>query len=273
MTQSLRERIRIAFFDIDDTIYSKATGRLSDSIEKAFAGLQKRGIIPAIATGRARYVFPKPLEEVIGRLGMQYFVTINGQLNLRGTEVVSDYPFAPDDLARVTQYFTGRGMPVVYSQREYMATVHMTERFEQALFPIMRDFRMDRPHVEGDAVYQIIIGYDEAQQASVEASGILDGGRFKTVRWHEDAVDFLAAAGSKVRGIQDVIASLGLTLDNVIVFGDSLNDIEMLSEAGFGVAMANGHPEVKQHADFEAPAQQEDGVYRALLELDLIDPA
>ena len=95
MTQALKDRIRIAFFDIDDTIYSKATGQLSPGIEKAFAGLQRRGVIPAIASGRARYVFPRPLEEVIGRLGLEYFVTINGQLNLRGSSVLSDYPFAP----------------------------------------------------------------------------------------------------------------------------------------------------------------------------------
>ncbi|RKW37088.1 MAG: Cof-type HAD-IIB family hydrolase [Lautropia sp.] len=272
MTQALKDRIRIAFFDIDDTIYSKATGQLSPGTEKAFAGLQRRGVIPAIASGRARYVFPRPLEEVIGRLGLEYFVTINGQLNLRGSSVLSDYPFAPQDLARITGYFLARGMPVVYSERQRMSIVSMTHDFEAALSPITRDYPLDQHHVEGDPVYQMIIGYDESQQPGIDASGILDNGRFKTVRWHEDAVDLLMTAGSKVRGIRDVIASLGLTLDNVMVFGDSLNDIEMLSEAGYAVAMANGHPHVKQYADYVAPAQAEDGVHRALLALDMIDP-
>ena len=36
--------------------------------------------------------------------------------------------------------------------------------------------------------------------------------------------------------------------------------------------MANGHPHVKQYADYVAPAQAEDGVHRALLALDMIDP-
>ena len=163
-------------------------------------------------------------------------------------------------------------MPVVYSERQRMSIVSMTHDFEAALSPITRDYPLDQLHVEGDPVYQMIIGYDESQQPGIDASGILDNGRFKTVRWHEDAVDLLMTAGSKVRGIRDVIASLGLTLDNVMVFGDSLNDIEMLSEAGYAVAMANGHPHVKQYADYVAPAQAEDGVHRALLALDMIDP-
>ena len=68
-------------------------------------------MIPAIATGRARYIFPAPLEAVIARTGVEHFVTINGQLNLRGQEVVTDYPFAQADLERITAYLVGpRGM-------------------------------------------------------------------------------------------------------------------------------------------------------------------
>ena len=163
-------------------------------------------------------------------------------------------------------------MGVCYAERTHMSVISMTPAFHAALVPIMRDHSMDQPHEPGSPVYQLVVGFQESQLAGIEASGILDHGRFRTVRWHEDASDLLATEGSKMRGIRDVIGTLGLTLDNVMAFGDSLNDIEMLSEAGFGVAMANGHPEVKKYADHLAPRQDEDGVYRALVELDMIDP-
>ena len=62
MSETLRDRIRMVFFDIDDTIYSKDTDRLSPGIEKVFTRLKQRGVLPAIATGRAHYIFPPVLE-------------------------------------------------------------------------------------------------------------------------------------------------------------------------------------------------------------------
>ena len=56
-----------------------------------------------------------------------------------------------------------------------------------------------------------------------------------------------------------------------MAFGDSFNDLEMLSSVGFGVAMGNGEAAAKVAAKFIAPSVDEDGVYRALLELEIID--
>ncbi len=43
MSKALKDRIRIVFFDIDDTLYSKNAGLLSPGVEKAFLGLKRRG--------------------------------------------------------------------------------------------------------------------------------------------------------------------------------------------------------------------------------------
>ena len=42
--------------------------------------------------------------------------------------------------------------------------------------------------------------------------------------------------------------------------GDGDNDIVMLREAGFGVAMANGEEKVKEVADYITLSNEEDGV-------------
>ncbi len=59
---------------------------------------------------------------------------------------------------------------------------------------------------------------------------------------------------------------LGLTPENVMVVGDSDNDIEMLSYAGLGVAMGNARPEIQAYAHWIAPTVDEDGVAAALEE-------
>ena len=49
-----------------------------------------------------------------------------------------------------------------------------------------------------------------------------------------------------------------------------MNDIEVIQEAGIGVAMGNAVDELKLVADYVTSAIDEDGIYRACLHLGLI---
>lgn len=53
---------------------------------------------------------------------------------------------------------------------------------------------------------------------------------------------------------------LGIPLENVIAFGDSGNDIEMITKAGVGVAVGNGDRALKKAADHITAPYDEDGV-------------
>ena len=57
---------------------------------------------------------------------------------------------------------------------------------------------------------------------------------------------------------------------DVMAFGDGLNDVEMLSEVGFGVAMGNGEQAAKEAAKYVCPGVDEDGVLRGLQDLGVI---
>ncbi len=53
---------------------------------------------------------------------------------------------------------------------------------------------------------------------------------------------------------------LGLKPEQVLVIGDSDNDIEMIQYAGLGVAMGNARTEIQALADWVAPTVDDDGV-------------
>lgn len=55
---------------------------------------------------------------------------------------------------------------------------------------------------------------------------------------------------------------LGFSLENAMVFGDSLNDLSMLTIAGHGVAMGNAREDVKALIPARCPTNEEDGVAR-----------
>ncbi|MBR3848650.1 MAG: HAD hydrolase family protein, partial [Oscillospiraceae bacterium] len=56
----------------------------------------------------------------------------------------------------------------------------------------------------------------------------------------------------------------GIPISEVVAFGDSPNDIEMLSAAGFSVAMGNAVEVVKKTADFVTKTNDDLGITYAL---------
>jgi len=66
--------------------------------------------------------------------------------------------------------------------------------------------------------------------------------------WH-DQVDIARQGNSKGKRLAQWVASQGLSMQDVVAFGDNFNDISMLQTAGIGVAMGNAADEVKAHAD------------------------
>ena len=66
-------------------------------------------------------------------------------------------------------------------------------------------------------------------------------------------MDLLRKEGSKARGIAHAVEKLGIDMSKVMAFGDSFNDLEMLSTVGFGVAMGNGEEAAKAAAQFVCP--------------------
>jgi Cof subfamily protein (haloacid dehalogenase superfamily) len=65
---------------------------------------------------------------------------------------------------------------------------------------------------------------------------------------------------SKGAGLQFVADLLGFGPEETVACGDGENDRELLDWAGYGVAVANAHPEILARADLVVPPVQEEGV-------------
>ena len=62
-------------------------------------------------------------------------------------------------------------------------------------------------------------------------------------------IDALQRGVNKATGIEQVMARHGITRDEVMAFGDSMNDYEIIRFVGTGCAMANGRPALKAVAN------------------------
>ena len=75
-----------------------------------------------------------------------------------------------------------------------------------------------------------------------------------------DNIEINQAHANKGEALLALGAHLGISRERILAFGDGLNDVSMLRDAGIGVAMENACAEAKAAADYVTPSCDADGV-------------
>ena len=255
--------IRAAFFDIDGTLLSFNTHKVSPGTVRAFHAMHRQGILTFIASGRPMVLIPDMPVSFSG------YVTMNGGYCFAGDTVLLKLP--------IPQPETDRWLG--YAQREGLCTMIFTdhEMFVNTLTnPVANAIRdqleftmppvMDTSLMKGRETYQIIA----VMPASCDDEVLQMLPHCRLPRWHPQFSDLVNAANSKAAGIESILRHFGLKREECIAFGDGGNDIEMLDYCGIGVAMGNASDEVKQHADFVTTPVDDEGIEHALTSLAII---
>lgn len=77
--------------------------------------------------------------------------------------------------------------------------------------------------------------------------------------WH-DQVDVAKGGNSKGKRLQQWVESQGISMSEVIAFGDNFNDLSMLENVGLGVAMGNAVDEIKARAGLVIADNEQPGI-------------
>ena len=76
--------------------------------------------------------------------------------------------------------------------------------------------------------------------------------------------EILAKDTNKWTAIKNLTNKLGIKTEEIMAIGDNFNDIEMIQNAGLGIAMNNGSPVAKEVASVIAPSNNDDGVAKVM---------
>lgn len=254
----------IIFFDIDGTLLDKDKC-LPKSAKEAIFSLKKLGHEVAIATGRAPFMFSELREE----LDIDTYVSYNGQYVVLNGEVIYTNPLNRKALESLTELAVSNNHPVVYMDHEDMrANVPDHEYIHESISTLkINHFPSHDPHYyEERDLYQSLLFCKEGEEKLYQDKYK----EFDFVRWHPVSVDVIPAGGSKAKGIQKIVEKLGIPKENQAAFGDSLNDLEMLSLIENSVAMGNGHELAKKAAKYITRSVDEDGILHGLKILGLL---
>ncbi|MBU8905432.1 Cof-type HAD-IIB family hydrolase [Desertibacillus haloalkaliphilus] len=82
----------------------------------------------------------------------------------------------------------------------------------------------------------------------------------RITRATDDHIEIVPEGVSKARGLQILGNRLGISLNEMVAIGVGENDVDMITQAGLGVAMGNAPENVKQSADWITRSNNQNGV-------------
>ena len=250
------------------------------------------GIRFMIATGRN---FPGAMAELKdAELVCDYIVGSGAEVRNPQQEVVVTHPISIELCRAIYEEIRDYPLSVTFCTDGYDYKIGTPEEIEESLMLQMQLFFSNLPREElaKTETYRRIkkstrsmSDMDELEAAGVpvyklflysEDKAMLDEMNVQLQRNKDIAVassfptnlEITDVKAQKGPVLKEYIESLGYTMDEVMVLGDSLNDLSMISmDFGATVAMANADPEVKSAAKYITKSNTEFGVAYAIEEL------
>lgn len=278
--------IKAVFFDIDGTLLTDSR-TVSKSTISAINYLKKKGILVGVATGRD----PRFVLQYMASLGLDIGITYNGQYIFSREEVIYSSSIDVDTVNQIIHFAQkyhkdlsfGTAKGVVGSGIMSMGTSNFSYRLTRLIpdswagiinFVFNRVIRWVHPQEQADLIlynsqpiYQMMLLVTEKETKQLEE-------KFENLTFTRSspyATDIISKGSSKLSGILILAQKYQLTLDEIIVFGDSNNDYEMLKEIKYSIAMGNGTKKVKQVASYVTDTNNRDGIYKALVHFGVIE--
>ena len=269
------EKIRLLAFDLDDTLLD-ARGMLSPGNRAALLRAMEKGFHVVIATGRVLSALPPDVTDVEG---IQYAITSNGAhiTRLQTGEILYEDLLSPEAVDAVSPWLWHDDVMVelffdggVYADRADLAhladfgrTSEKSRRYVLATRQPVDDLpgllRDNKARLEN---INLIIKDDEKRLHRLEELKQLPG--ITVCSSTPENIEIGGPNTSKSAALDVLAGLLHLDRENIMAFGDSSNDAQMLRHAGIGVAMGNSAPELLDLADYIAPSHDADGVARTL---------
>jgi len=238
------QTIKLVALDMDGTLLTK-DHEVSVANQTMIANAQAQGIIVMLCTGRW-LAFCEPYAE---QLGLDtYFVTVNGgEIWTATKELVERHELAAEAIESMWHLGdkVGINMWMTSTTGNFMKSERPDDFYA---YQWLKMGYSTEDHKKLAAVNEQLKTYEGLELTNSLPTNI-------EVNPH---------GVNKASALVRVCKELGITMEEVMAVGDSMNDIKMIEQAGIGVAMGNAQEKVKVAADFITAANDDDGVAKAI---------
>ncbi|MEO6283601.1 MAG: HAD family hydrolase [Dyadobacter sp.] len=258
--------IRLVATDMDGTLLN-SKHEINEAFYPVFRKLKDHGIIFVAASGRQYFNLTKALDKVKDEVifaaeNGSYIVFQDQEIHIQAIDhqIVRELVSKSRNIPNTYPIICGKKKAYVESDEPEFIN-HLKLYFER--YEVVKDLTeieddqflkftlCDLAGSEGNS-YPHYKHYQNSLQVKVSGPIWLDIS-------HKDA--------NKGKAMEVLQEKFNVTFDQTMVFGDYLNDLEMLTKAHYSYAMANAHPDIKKIARFIAKSNDENGVVEVLSEL------
>ncbi len=264
---NLKPKKRLVSFDLDMTLLDHRNWEIPETAMEAVERLRAHSII-AVASGRNMDApYSVAYREL---LRPDAIIHTNGTRVVAEGRTIYEHQMDKERLRRLLAFAIEQGLAVGLSDDEgdFYTEPGMVEEIDRKRWgKTQRQFKDPWMLMEMPVKTLTYVGRPEGA-ALLEAQ--FPEFKFPLFAGRMGA-DIVEREASKAEGLKRLCDFYGMDLSQTVAFGDSMNDIEIIQEAGIGVAMGNAVEELKAAADFVTDEIGRDGVWNACVKLGLFE--
>lgn len=257
-------KIRLIATDMDNTLLT-SEGQLPPMTKDRVLALQDAGIRFAVASGRPLYtlkgLFPTLKDEII-------LVCDNGGMICDRGEVIFDSEITREDYQKMVRFTKENklGVPLICAidsaylefkdkqYADYLKTFYSKITFVEDLTEVSAladKFTIYLPDEKAKEAYDQHYVPEFGADFSITVTDLM---------W----IDIMNKGVDKGSAMRFLGNYLQIETDQMMAFGDTYNDAEMLETVGYSYLMANASEDMKRYAKYSAPSNDEYGVIKVI---------
>ena len=265
--------IKVIATDMDGTLLDPKGQLDLPRLEKILDKLDQYDIRFVIATGNEVH----RMRQLLGHLAERVVLVVaNGARIFENNELIQAQTWDDAMVDRALAHFKGRECQdqfvvtamnggfvkegTVFTELDKFMTPEMIEQLYQRM-QFVDEF--DSSLFGGVLKMSMVVGEERLDSVLQGINDLFDG-HVRAVSSGYGCIDILQDGIHKAWGLVELLKRWNLKPEQIMAFGDSENDIEMLELAGISYAMENAEEAVKRVATKVAPANSQAGVYKVL---------
>ena len=260
--------LRLVVVDMDGTLLDD-DGNLPADLPRILDRLKADGITFAPASGRQYATLRDMFGGVRTESGatVDSFIAENGNVVVRDGEISAADGMDPgivDEVIDAVRAARAGGKPmgliVCHPEVAYVEIDQPGFNAEAAKYYHSRA-TVDDLHEVNDGAIKLAIFDDRGSE--LDAAPMMErlvGGRLEVAVSGRCWVDMMVPGRHKGHAVAALQERLGVTPAQTAVFGDFLNDLQMMGAGDMSFAMANAHDDIKAASNYLAPSNTDSGV-------------
>lgn len=236
--------------DLDGTLLNEKR-KPSEETKQYLMNLKRQGYIIVIATGR---MYTSILDATDGAIFANYLISDTGACTYKiSGETIFQNLISKDIVRKILDYYNDdfryidicdkttiyRYSKITSSKTDFIKII--TEKEEL----LKNNLEVCHISIAMNTNEKVLELYDKLLQNFPELEVLMMQDSFKSNKW----IEMTVKGCSKYWAIKNLANYLNISNEEIIAFGDGLNDIDMIRNCGYGVAMKNALPEVKKIAN------------------------